>query len=184
VTVYEYVCGGTIEERIEEILDGKRALCRSLVDGVSMDLSRSLSPTELFGLFGLPAPRRLAEPATPGDASARARSLLEGTGWSVRERPVGSDSVVRLKAERVDELGRTSALWVALARTGDDLDRLERIASALPIDAATRAALVIDGVASDRLRDAADRRPVEIWSFTQPPTPPCRRALPTGTAGQ
>ena len=166
MTVYEYVCGGTIEERIEEILDGKRALFRSLVDGVSMDLSRALSPRELFGLFGLEPPRRLVGDSEPIDPRSRARRLLESTGWSVRARPLNADSVVELKAERVDELDRRSALWVALARSGDDVERLDALVAALTERASVRAAMVLGCEPSARLRDAADRTTTELWSLT------------------
>ncbi|MBI5949576.1 MAG: DEAD/DEAH box helicase [Chloroflexi bacterium] len=56
VFVYPYVCAGTIEERIEEILAAKRRLFRDVIDGVSLDVRRLLSARELFGLFGLDAP--------------------------------------------------------------------------------------------------------------------------------
>ncbi len=60
VNVYTYTCENTIEERIEQILASKQLLFDELVDGVSLDLSRSLTPEELFGLFGLKPPIRLA----------------------------------------------------------------------------------------------------------------------------
>ena len=53
VNVIKYSCAGTIEERIDKILEGKQELFDQLVDDVSLDLSAQMSREELFGLFGL-----------------------------------------------------------------------------------------------------------------------------------
>ena len=56
VQVFKYSCIGTIEERIDRILEQKQELFDELVDDVSIDLGRSLSADQLFGLFGLETP--------------------------------------------------------------------------------------------------------------------------------
>ena len=53
VNVIKYSCAGTIEERIDRILEGKQGLFDQLVDDVSLDLSTQLSREELLSLFGL-----------------------------------------------------------------------------------------------------------------------------------
>ena len=53
VNVIKYSCSGTIEERIDQILERKQDLFDQLIDDVSLDLSTQLSREELFGLFGL-----------------------------------------------------------------------------------------------------------------------------------
>ena len=53
VNVIKYSCTGTIEERIDQILERKQGLFDQLIDDVSLDLSTQLSREELFGLFGL-----------------------------------------------------------------------------------------------------------------------------------
>ena len=53
VNVIKYSCSGTIEERIDEILERKQELFDELIDDVSLDLSVRMSDEELFGLFGL-----------------------------------------------------------------------------------------------------------------------------------
>ena len=58
VHVYAYSCEGTIEERIERIVQEKQALFDDLVDGVSIELRSAFSADELFGLFGLARPIR------------------------------------------------------------------------------------------------------------------------------
>ena len=53
VNVIKYSCTGTIEERIDTILERKQALFDDLIDDVSLDLSASMNREELLGLFGL-----------------------------------------------------------------------------------------------------------------------------------
>ncbi len=53
VNVIAYSCAGTIEERIDGILERKRVLFEEIVDDVSLDLSERLNHRELLGLFGL-----------------------------------------------------------------------------------------------------------------------------------
>ena len=53
VNVIKYSCAGTIEQRIDEILERKQELFDRLIDDVSLDLSARLSRDELLGLFGL-----------------------------------------------------------------------------------------------------------------------------------
>ena len=53
VNVIKYSCAGTIEERIDQILEDKQDIFDQLIDDVSLDLSAQMSREELFGLFGL-----------------------------------------------------------------------------------------------------------------------------------
>ena len=53
VHVFKYSCIDTIEERIDRILESKQELFDELVDDVTIDIGKSLSTDELFGLFGL-----------------------------------------------------------------------------------------------------------------------------------
>lgn len=66
VTVFRYVCADTVEERIQQKLREKRQLFAELVDDVSLDLSTALNEQELFGLFGLTAPRPPRSSSPPG----------------------------------------------------------------------------------------------------------------------
>ena len=56
VNVIKYSCTGTIEERIDQILERKQELFDQLIDDVSLDLSARFSGEELFSLFGLDPP--------------------------------------------------------------------------------------------------------------------------------
>lgn len=58
VTVYRYICEGTIEERIDRILREKQQLFDELVDNVTIDPGALLGQKEIFGLFGLEPPKR------------------------------------------------------------------------------------------------------------------------------
>ncbi len=65
VNVIKYSCIGTIEERIDAILERKQKLFKELIDDVSLDLSVRMSREELLGLFGLdpePAPTASVPP--------------------------------------------------------------------------------------------------------------------------
>ena len=53
VNVIAYSCTGTIEERIDAILEHKQRLFDELIDDVSLDLSARMNRDELLGLFGL-----------------------------------------------------------------------------------------------------------------------------------
>ncbi len=53
VNVIKYSCTGTIEERIDKILDTKQELFSQLIDDVSLDMSTHMNREELFGLFDL-----------------------------------------------------------------------------------------------------------------------------------
>lgn len=59
VFVTRLICQGTIEERIERLLEQKKILFREVVDELTdVNLERVLSEEELFGLFGLKPPRQ------------------------------------------------------------------------------------------------------------------------------
>lgn len=54
VSVYTYTCARTIEERIAEVLEGKRELFARVVDGASV--ARTLSADEIYQLVGVRPP--------------------------------------------------------------------------------------------------------------------------------
>nr|MBA2244778.1 DEAD/DEAH box helicase [Gemmatimonadota bacterium] len=95
VTVYKYICEGTIEERIAASLRNKQALFDQLVDDVSIDLGQHLTQDELFGLFGLAPPPASSARLPRADPAFAALSgeefehelsgLLRRLGWSVVE---------------------------------------------------------------------------------------------------
>ncbi len=58
VNVYKYICEGTIEERIQQILLAKKALFSEYVDDVCLDLQKYLTEADIFGLFDMQPPKR------------------------------------------------------------------------------------------------------------------------------
>lgn len=58
VTVTRFLCADTIEERIDAILESKRAVSDAILARAESMPTRGFTEAELFGLFGLPAPRR------------------------------------------------------------------------------------------------------------------------------
>lgn len=110
VTVYCYTTLHTIEERIELILDQKMALFSHIVDQVSIDVRTLITPDDLFGLFGLPAPQKPSRShetklSTKDKLIEKLRTLLTRAGWSV-----GSSETADIVATRHDELGFTKRL--------------------------------------------------------------------------
>ena len=66
VNAIKYSSRGTIEERIDRILDRKQALFESLIDDVSLDLSTMLTREELLGLFGIETGPPPSQPGNSG----------------------------------------------------------------------------------------------------------------------
>jgi SNF2 family DNA or RNA helicase len=58
VTVTRFLCADTIEERIDSILESKRAVSEAILARAESMPARGFTEAELFGLFGLSAPRR------------------------------------------------------------------------------------------------------------------------------
>jgi HJR/Mrr/RecB family endonuclease len=120
VHVYKYTCEGTIEERIEQILQRKQSLFDEVVDDVSIDLKAHLSAEELFSLFSLTPPASARTPSQGGDAlqdytrmtgpefEGYVKGLLERRGWRVEKMPPTRDGGIDLIATRavdvIDEI--------------------------------------------------------------------------------
>lgn len=130
VHVYKYTCEGTIEERIEQILQEKQLLFDEIVDDVSIDLKARLSAAELFSLFGLtpsgsartsdnrssPLPDYTKMSGT--DFELYLKGLLEHRGWSVETTPVTHDGGIDLVAKRMVDLGGEITLYVQCKNQG------------------------------------------------------------------
>ena len=59
VFVSRFISTGTIEERIAEVLDQKRALFNEMIEGNGPPPSLGMTESEIFGLFDIKArPRR------------------------------------------------------------------------------------------------------------------------------
>ena len=124
VTSFRYLCIDTIEERIAQTLGAKNHLFHEMVDDVSLDLAATLSESDLFGLFGLDAPRGVtpaaeqAEEETPfsrmssRDFEDWLADRLRAQGFGVRQTPPSYDGGLDLVARRRDALGVETHLWI------------------------------------------------------------------------
>lgn len=124
VNVYKYTCEGTIEERIDQILQEKQLLFDELVDDVSIDLRSKLTAKELFGLFGLTPPEHSKSLQRDVKSSANyaemsgvefeeyLKRLLEQKGWRVETTPLTRDKGIDLIAKREDEVGVEVSLYI------------------------------------------------------------------------
>jgi len=113
VHVYKYICDGTIEERIDQILQDKQLLFEEIVDDVSIDLKTRLTADELFGLFGLTPPITIKPVAKSAGAlpdfssmsgiefEHYVKELLEKKGWSVETTPPTRDGGIDLVASQM-----------------------------------------------------------------------------------
>jgi hypothetical protein len=135
VTVYTYTTPDTIEQRIGQILDEKRALFARLVDRVTLDPTRLLSPAEIFGLIGLEAPKRLLEkPApTPLDPVALVVRLLQGQGWQLDVADRASGAGLIMVGRRHDEIGLETTLRVHRMGVANQ-DAIEDVRRSAPLD--------------------------------------------------
>jgi SNF2 family DNA or RNA helicase len=133
VTVYTYTTPDTIEQRIEQILDEKQALFARLVDRVTLDPTRLLSPAEIFGLIGLEAPRRLRDKLapTPLDPIASLVRLLEGQGWLLDRIDPGIAEGLVVGGHRDDEIGLQETLLVHRMKAASQ-EAIERVRREVP----------------------------------------------------
>ncbi len=123
VHVYLYTCEGTIEERIDQIIQEKRALFDAWVDDISIDLGASLKADELFGLFGLtpPAGKYAASSSGPGSPYGTLggvgfevflADVLRKRGWTVSRTSPTRDGGIDLIARRSLDEGGEMTLFV------------------------------------------------------------------------
>lgn len=174
VTVYKYVCEGTIEERIDEILRQKQALFDGLVDDVSIDLRRHLTGEELFGLFGMEPPPEAVVSTTsvPADAfeimsgeefERYVGDLLRRLGWSVEATARSRDGGVDLKARKVDQVGVEMTLYVQCKnhRSPTGVDVIRELRGVL--DPHVQGVVVCPSGFTQEAKDFAEDRGIALW---------------------
>ena len=123
VTVYQYVCTSTIEERIDRLISEKQSLFDDLIDDVSLDIGSMLTRSEIFGLFGLEPPlaqQRVRHPSYP-TLVARCSSFLNAHGWEVVDPPVRRGRFEVLGCRHIDALGFVQALQIWCTDGGGEI---------------------------------------------------------------
>lgn len=168
VTVFKYVCEGTIEERIQEIMQQKQQLFDDIVDDVSLDIATRLTDDEIFGLFGLRVPSRVRDERshpTGLELEGRCAQILTGLGWSVERTARSRDGGIDLVATKLDEVGLEHTILVQCKDHARPVgvETVRELLGAAPPDA--RAALVLavpSGVTADACQLAVQRQ-VRVW---------------------
>jgi len=116
VNVVKYMCVGTIEERIDSILEGKQQLFDEFIDDVSVDVTSRLNSSELFGIFGLDVPQQqqIERPEKPPgiELEERCATILRNRGWSVQNTPTSRDGGVDVIGTKIDEVGIEEVIYV------------------------------------------------------------------------
>ena len=121
VFVYLLYTRDTIEMRIKNLLDQKRALFNLVIDELTdTDFTKMLTEEEIFGLFNLEKPKRREDPrtlhstspvvldlrtVTPQDFERLIGRLYETMGYAVRMTPISRDGGIDVYATRFSDSG-------------------------------------------------------------------------------
>ena len=181
VHVYKYVCEGTVEERIDEVIKQKQTLFDETVDDVSLDLGRGLTAEELFGLFGLKPPTvvqsvgRVESVPTFGSMTGiefeeYLRTLLVKRGWFVETTPVTRDGGIDLKAVRNADVEGPTTLLIQCKNYVQPVgvDVIRAMAGVLPPSApAVRGVVACPGGFTGEARAFAQQRGILLWNRSE-----------------
>lgn len=168
VTVFKYVCTGTIEDRIDTLLAGKQQLFDEIIDDVSILPSR-LTGDELFGLFGLDAPHRNSQDRVERRSGIaleeRCAAILEARGWAVRRTPVSRDGGIDLVATKSDEVGIELTMFVQCKDHANavGVEVVRELLGVIPPDRPVRAVIAAPAGVTRDGRALAELRSVVIW---------------------
>lgn len=169
VNVIKYTCVGTIEERIDDILERKQDLFDKLVDDVSVDISTRMNSDELFGLFGLEAPshERTSRTQRPSglELEERCAAIMERRGYRVVRTSRSRDGGIDLIASRSDEVGIEQQLYIQCKDHARPVgvEVVRELIGVLPPDRNVIPVLASPaGVTADAQKTAYDRK-VLIW---------------------
>jgi len=182
VNIYKYTCEGTIEERIDKILQEKQLLFDEIVDDVSIDLKSKLTEEELFGLFGLTPPERARSSQQRGAPSVDyaamggvefegyVKGLMERRGWRVETTPVTRDGGIDLIARREDDVGLEMTLYIQCKNHSSPVgvDVVRELNGALPRQHPGARGVVVcpSGFTTDAIAFAKDRG-LALWDRHQ-----------------
>jgi SNF2 family DNA or RNA helicase len=169
VNVFKYRCTGTIEDRIDTILEHKQRLFDELIDDVSLDVGSQLTSDELFGLFGLTSPgqrqRESAHPPTGLQLEERCARILERRGWTVQRTPASHDGGVDVIGTRTDEVGIEEVIYVQCKDHARPVgvSVVRELIGALPAGKSIRPVLASPAGATIGAGQLARQRGVIIW---------------------
>ena len=183
VHVYKYVCEGTIEERIDEVIKQKLALFNDIVDDVSIDVGKSLTAEELFGLFGLRPPHSVVAPRSthPGrppeygtmtgiEFEEHVARLLTKRGWKVETTPATRDGGIDVRAERTSDVEGSLTLLVQCKNHAQPVgvDVVRELSGVIPLDRpAVRGVVACPGGFTADARQFARQRGILLWDRSE-----------------
>lgn len=169
VNVFKYSCVGTIEERIDQILEQKQDLFDRLVDDVSIDLSTSPTSDQLFGLFGLEMPERAnrdrRQRPSGLELEARCAQILQKRGWTVERTHRSRDGGIDVIGFRTDEVGVEQRVYVQCKDHGRPIgvQVVRELLGAVPADQNASAVLAAPVGLTTDAKGLANKRGVIIW---------------------
>ncbi|MHB1126402.1 MAG: SNF2-related protein [Bacillota bacterium] len=169
VTVFKYICEGTIEERIQKILKEKQRLFNEIIDDVSLDIASRLTRDELFGIFGLGVPDhgRTERHIKPSglELEERCAQILLACGWSVERTPLSRDGGIDLITTKIDAVGLEQTIYVQCKDHAlpVGVEVVREFLGVLPVGKNIQTILATPtGVTADAAR-LAKQRGVRIW---------------------
>ena len=169
VNIFKYSCVGTIEERIDKILEQKQDLFDRLVDDVSINLSATLTSDQLFGLFGLETPSQVSRERQQRpsglELEAKCARILEQRGWTVERTPRSRDGGVDVIGSRTDEVGIEQLIYVQCKDHSRPVgvQVVRELIGALPTDQNVYAVLVAPAGLTSDAQQVANKRGVIVW---------------------
>ena len=169
VNVYGYMLEDTIEERILQILVGKRELFTAVVEGAGINLETAFTRDELFRLIGIPSP---ASPAVPGamgpiEFEQHIGRLLESAGYNVAFTPGSHDHGIDIVASKPDLHGTFEVRLFIQCKSQTHpvgVEVVRALVGSLPAGQGI-GVIVSPGGFSGEAKAAARERGVTLWSL-------------------
>jgi SNF2 family DNA or RNA helicase len=170
VNVYSYMLEDTIEERVLQILVGKRELFNAVVEGAGIDLEAAFTKDELFRLIGIPSPAAPAPPGSMGpiEFEQHIGRLLESAGYNVSFTPGSHDQGIDIVASKPDLHGTFQVRLFIQCKSQTHpvgVDVVRALVGSLPAGQGT-GVIVSPGGFSGEAKAAARERGVTLWSLS------------------
>jgi SNF2 family DNA or RNA helicase len=170
VNAYSYMLEGTIEERVLQILVGKRELFNAVVEGAGIDLEVALTKGELFGLLGIPSPGVPAGTGSMGpiEFEQHIGRLLEAAGYNVAFTPGSHDQGIDIVASKPDLHGTFQMRLFIQCKSQTHpvgVDVVRALVGSLPSGQGI-GVVVSPGGFSGEAKAAARERGVTLWGLS------------------
>jgi hypothetical protein len=170
VNVYSYMLEATIEERVLQILQGKRELFTAVVEGAGIDLEAAFTKDELFRLIGIPSPAAPTAPGSMGpiEFEQHIGRLLEAAGYNVAFTPGSHDQGIDIVATKPDLHGTFQVRLFIQCKSQTHpvgVEVVRALVGSLPAGQGI-GVIVSPGGFSAEAKAAARERGVTLWSLS------------------